>query len=73
LSLRLLVIADRPEYRLLVKKHVEIEWPDAVVLEHRLGEDQPLDAKFVAAGFDAVWFNRANSTHAMSSKGEILG
>jgi hypothetical protein len=54
LSLRLLVIADRPEYRLLVRKHVEIEWPDAVVLEHRLGEDQPLDAKFVAAGYDAV-------------------
>jgi len=54
LSLRLLVIADRPEYRLLVRKHVEIEWPSAVVLEHRLGEDQPLDAKFVAAGYDAV-------------------
>jgi hypothetical protein len=54
LSLRLLVIADRPEYRLLVRKHVEIEWPEAVVLEHRLGEDQPLDAKFVAAGYDAV-------------------
>jgi hypothetical protein len=54
LSLRLLVIADRPEYRLLVKKHIEIEWPSAVVLEHRLGEDQPLDAKFVAAGYDAV-------------------
>jgi len=49
-----LVIADRPEYRLLVRKHVEIEWSEAVVLEHRLGEDQPLDAKFVAAGYDAV-------------------
>ena len=50
----MLVIADRPEYRLLVRKHVEVEWSDAVVLEHRLGEDQPLDAKFVAAGYDAV-------------------
>ena len=54
LSLRLLVIADRPEYRLLVRKHVEIEWPTATVLEHRLGEDEPLDDKFAAAGFDAV-------------------
>jgi tRNA A-37 threonylcarbamoyl transferase component Bud32 len=54
LSLRLLVIADRPEYRLLVRKHVEIEWPSATVLEHRLGEDEPLDDKFAAAGFDAV-------------------
>lgn len=50
----MLVIADRPEYRLLARKHVEIEWPEAIVLEHRLGEDQPLDAKFVAAGYDAV-------------------
>jgi hypothetical protein len=52
--MRLLIIADRPEYRLLIRKHVEIEWPSAVVLEHRLGKDQPLDAKFVAAGYDAV-------------------
>ncbi len=49
-----MVIADRPEYRLLVKKHVEIEWPTATVLDHRLGEDEPLDDKFAAAGFDAV-------------------
>jgi eukaryotic-like serine/threonine-protein kinase len=54
LSIRLLVISDRAEYRLLVRKHVEIEWPAAAVLEHRLGEDEPLEAKFAAAGFDAV-------------------
>jgi len=49
-----LLIADRTEYRLLVRKHVEIEWPDASVIEHRLGEDEPLEAKFTAAGFDAA-------------------
>ena len=54
MSLRLLLIADRTEYRLLVRKHVEIEWPDASVIEHRLGEDEPLEAKFTAAGFDAA-------------------
>ena len=54
MSLRLLVIADRAEYRLLARKHIEIEWPDAAVLEHRLGEDEPLDPKFTAAGFDAA-------------------
>ena len=52
--MRLLVIAERAEYRLLARKHIEIEWPAAVVVEHRLGEDQPLDAKFTAAGYDAV-------------------
>jgi hypothetical protein len=54
MSLRLLVIAERAEYRLLVSKHVEIERPDAVIVEHRLGQDAALDAQFAAAGFDAV-------------------
>ena len=52
--MRLLVIATRPDHRLLVKKHVEIEWPAANLVEHRLGEDNPLEAQFAATGFDAV-------------------
>jgi tRNA A-37 threonylcarbamoyl transferase component Bud32 len=52
--MRLLVIAARADYRLLVRKHVEIEWPDCILVEHRLGEDSPLDAQFAAVGFDAV-------------------
>jgi tRNA A-37 threonylcarbamoyl transferase component Bud32 len=53
-SMRLLVIAARADYRLLVRKHVEIEWPDATLVEHRLGDDNPLEAQFAAVGFDAV-------------------
>jgi eukaryotic-like serine/threonine-protein kinase len=52
--MRLLVIAARPDYRLLVRKHVEIEWPDVNLIEHRLAEDNPLEAQFAAVGFDAV-------------------
>jgi len=52
--LRLMLIAERAEYRLLVRKHVEIAFPTAYVVEHRLGHDAPLDAHFSAAGFDAV-------------------
>jgi tRNA A-37 threonylcarbamoyl transferase component Bud32 len=52
--MRLLVIAERADYRLLVRKHVEIEWPDATLVEHRLGEDAPMEAQFAATGFDAV-------------------
>ena len=52
--MRLLVIAERAEYRLLVRKHVEIEWPLAELLEHRLAADNPIEEQFVAAGFDAV-------------------
>jgi hypothetical protein len=54
LSLRLLVISERAEYRRLVRLHVEIQWPDAVILEHALGHDTPLDGAFAAAGLDAV-------------------
>ena len=52
--MRLLVIAALADYRLLVKKHVEIEWPDAAIVEHRLGDENPLEEQFAAAAFDAV-------------------
>ncbi len=52
--MRLLVIAARADYRLLVRKHVEIEWPDAAIVEHRLGDDSPLDAQFAASAYDAA-------------------
>jgi hypothetical protein len=52
--MRLLVIAARDEYRLLIKKHVEIEWHAAEIVEHALGTDPQLDLQFAAVGFDAV-------------------
>jgi tRNA A-37 threonylcarbamoyl transferase component Bud32 len=52
--MRLMVIAAHADHQLLVRKHVEIEWPDANLVEHRLGEDNPLEAQFAAVGFDAV-------------------
>jgi tRNA A-37 threonylcarbamoyl transferase component Bud32 len=62
--MRLLVIAARDDHRLLVRKHVEIEWPEAGLVEHRLGEDGPLDAQFAAVGFDAVIIVEAPPTAA---------
>jgi hypothetical protein len=52
--MRLLVIASRDDHRLLVRKHVEIQWPDAAIVEHVLGQDPDLEEHFCAAGFDAV-------------------
>jgi tRNA A-37 threonylcarbamoyl transferase component Bud32 len=49
-----MVIAAGADYRLLVRKHVEIEWPEATIVEHRSGHDAALVADFAAAGFDAV-------------------
>lgn len=70
--MRLLLIAERPEYRLLVKKHVEIEWPDAAVVEHSLGEDDPLEASFAAAGFDAAVIVAAPPTAAAERLAQAL-
>jgi hypothetical protein len=64
MSPRLLLMAAHADHRLLVRKHVEIEWPDAVIVEHRLGEDQPLDKEFAATGFDAVVIASAQPAEA---------
>jgi eukaryotic-like serine/threonine-protein kinase len=52
--MRLMVMSARDDYRLLVRKHVEIEWPDAVIVEHIPGQDPDLEQHFAATGFDAV-------------------
>ncbi len=54
MSLRFLAIAVDAEQRTLIKKHVEIEWPDALVVDFKLDEEPPLPSGFAAAGYDAV-------------------
>src|SRR5580692_6304645 len=62
--MRLLVIAARDDHRLLVRKHVEIQWPDAAIVEHLLGAEPKLDENFAAVGFDAVIIVSAPPTAA---------
>jgi eukaryotic-like serine/threonine-protein kinase len=62
--MRLLVIAARDDHRLLVRKHVEIQWPDAAIVEHALGQDPDIDVNFAGAGFDAVIIVAAPPTDA---------
>jgi tRNA A-37 threonylcarbamoyl transferase component Bud32 len=52
--MRLLVVAERDELRLLMRKHAEIAWPGVGIVEHRLGQDVDFEPAFAAAGFDAV-------------------
>ncbi len=54
MSLRLLLIGERAEYRRLMRLHLEVEWPDVSIDEHALGTDAPLDPEFAATGLDAV-------------------
>jgi eukaryotic-like serine/threonine-protein kinase len=62
--MRLLVIAARDNQRLLVRKHVEIQWPDAAIVEHVLGAEPKLDEHFAAVGFDAAIIVSAPPTAA---------
>src|SRR5882762_3104989 len=62
--MRLMVIAARDDHRLLVRKHVEIQWPDAAIVEHLLGVEPKLDENFAAVGFDAVIIVSAPPTAA---------
>ncbi len=39
---------------MLVRKHIEIQWPDAAVVDFKLDEDAPFPPGFAAAGHDAV-------------------
>jgi len=62
MRLRLMVMAARADWRLLVHKHVEIAYPTASITEHRLGEEPALDEHFTAAGFDVVLIAAAPPT-----------
>jgi hypothetical protein len=57
-------MSTEAELHLLVSKHVEIEWPDAVIVAHHIDEDPPLDKEFAATGFDAVVIVSAAPTEA---------
>ncbi|HEY0802862.1 MAG TPA: serine/threonine-protein kinase [Steroidobacteraceae bacterium] len=47
-----------------MRKHIEIQWPDAAVVEHVLGVEPSLDEHFAAVGFDAVIIVSAPPTAA---------
>ncbi len=69
MSPRVLLVASAAEQSLLIRKHLEIEWPDAAIVEHRVGVDEPLVPEFAATGFDAVLIVAAD---ALASAAEEL-
>jgi hypothetical protein len=62
-----MVIAARDDHRMLVRKHVEVAWPEVAVVEHALGTDPALDEQFAAVGFDAVIIVGARPTDAITA------
>lgn len=61
-GMRLLLINDDPRYRALVRHHVTCAWPDAVVVPYNPVVRGPLQAGFLAQGFDAVLLDQTWKT-----------
>jgi len=54
LTLKVLIVSDRPGYRQLLAHHVTLEWPDALPAEYEPASRGPLCAGFTGSTYDAV-------------------
>jgi len=53
-TLKILIVSDRPDYRQLLAHHVTLEWPDALPAEYEPASRGPLRPAFTGSAFDAV-------------------
>ncbi|MGI9246118.1 MAG: serine/threonine-protein kinase [Steroidobacteraceae bacterium] len=54
MSLRALIVSDRPEYRQLLARHVTVEWREALPAEYEPATRGRLPGDFTGAAYDAV-------------------
>jgi hypothetical protein len=52
--LRFLIVDDDADYRQLLRYHLEVEWPDAVIAEYQPSSAGPLPTSLPLAGVDLV-------------------
>jgi DNA-binding response OmpR family regulator len=64
--LRFLIIDDDPEYRQLLRYHLEVEWPDAAIEEHQPSSAGPLPEAFPLGEIDLVLLG-----HPAGGEGEL--
>jgi tRNA A-37 threonylcarbamoyl transferase component Bud32 len=53
-TLKVLIVSDRPDYRQLLAHHVTLEWPDALPAEYEPASRGRLQPAFTGAAYDAV-------------------
>lgn len=54
MTLKVLIVSDRPDYRQLLAHHVTLEWPDALPAEYEPASRGRLQPAFTGAAYDAV-------------------
>jgi tRNA A-37 threonylcarbamoyl transferase component Bud32/CheY-like chemotaxis protein len=53
-TLKVLIVSDRPDFRQLLAHHVTLEWPDALPAEYEPAARGRLQPAFTGAAYDAV-------------------
>jgi len=61
--LRFLIIDDDAEYRQLLRYHLEVEWPDAVIDEHQPSSGGPIAPMLDLTGVDLILLGHPLATH----------
>jgi eukaryotic-like serine/threonine-protein kinase len=61
--LRFLIIDDHANYRKVLRYHLEVEWPDAVIDEHQPSSAGPIAQTLDLAGVDLVLLGHPLSAH----------
>jgi FixJ family two-component response regulator len=61
--LRFLIIDDDADYRQVLRYHLEVEWPDAVIDEHQPSSGGPIAASLDLKGVDLVLLSHPLSGH----------
>ncbi len=54
MTLKVLIVSDRPDYRQLLAHHVTLEWPEALTAEYEPSSRGRLQPSFTGAAYDAV-------------------
>lgn len=54
MTLKVLIVSDRPDYRQLLAHHVTLEWPDALPAEYEPASRGRLQPAFTGSAYDAV-------------------
>ena len=54
MTLKVLIVSDRPDYRQLLAHHVTLEWPDALPAEYEPASRGPFGTSFTGSAYDAV-------------------
>ncbi len=54
MTLKVLIVSDRPDYRQLLAHHVTLEWPNALTAEYEPSSRGRMQPAFTGAAYDAV-------------------